>query len=79
MIVDSLETRTAADRYIRALRNSAKREYAIAYRSYLTDDRAAFVEPKLTGKLSYMAAQAVRMHLDSIFTRGRKGFPDNAA
>lgn len=60
----TLQQRSNADAYIRAIRNTAKRQYAIAYRYFLTDGTNE--EPD-RGKLSYMAAQAVRLELTSIF------------
>jgi hypothetical protein len=52
------------ERYIRSLRNPHKRDYAIAYAEYLSE--GATGEPPLRGSLSYIAAQAVRLELESI-------------
>ena len=50
--------------YIRRIRNANKRAYALAYYSWLMRDPAhEEQDPPERGKLSYMAAQAVRMEL----------------
>ena len=48
--------------YIRSLRNPAKRDYAARYLAWL--ERQDGPEPE-RGQISYMAAQAVRLTLDS--------------
>jgi hypothetical protein len=47
--------------YIRSIRNSLKRQYAEAFARYLANGGKG-PEP-VRGELSYMAAQAVRLHL----------------
>lgn len=66
----TLGQRSAADTYIRRIRNTSKRAYAREYWYWLVfnDGRPAEAEPK-RGNLSYMAAQAVRMDLSSILNR----------
>ncbi len=49
-------------RYIRAIRNTDKREYAVRYLDYL---RAYGADPEPVN-ISYMAAQAVRMRLHQL-------------
>lgn len=61
----TLRQRAAADRYIRGIRNRAKREYAVAYRLHMTGPDV-FPEPG-RGTLGVMGAQAVRMSLAEIF------------
>ena len=57
-----METRIERARaYSRAIRNTRKREYAIAFMGYLLGKRS---EPETS--LSYMAAQAVRLRLAEI-------------
>lgn|SRR5579864_618361 len=52
-----------AGQYIRRIRNGQKKQYARAYLHYVLRGRQG-TEPD-RGTLSYMAAQAVRMELDS--------------
>jgi hypothetical protein len=62
-----MATKTGFDdcwRYIRAIRNTDKREYAIRYLDYLRAYQPD-PEPERMG-LSTMAAQAVRMRLHEI-------------
>lgn len=54
----------AAYRYGNLIRNKAKRDYAFAYIAWLRNG-AEGLEPE-RGKLSYMAAQAVRMEIDAM-------------
>jgi len=61
---------TTAGVKARRIRNAQKREYAHAYLSYILADKRG-KEPEY-GTLSYMAAQAVRMQLDSIFAETRQ-------
>lgn len=61
-----------AHRYIKAIRNPAKRAYAEHYWAYLVDNIVRNVttdSPQPSG-LTYMAAQAVRLNLHT-FTEGR--------
>jgi hypothetical protein len=51
-----------AQKYIRGIRNSQKKSYAVNYWAYLSAHTR--VEP--IHELTYMGAQAVRMQLDSI-------------
>jgi hypothetical protein len=53
-----------ATAYIRAIRNEPKQAYAIAYLAYLKAGSSG-AEPA-RGDLSYMAAQAVRLHLYNV-------------
>jgi hypothetical protein len=48
--------------YIRQIRNPLKREYAIAYLTWLMNGQKG-PEPEPDLNLSYMAAQAVRLEL----------------
>lgn len=55
-------------RYIRAIRNSDKRDYATRYAIWLCrsdEDKETVVEPQ-PFHLSYMAAQAVRISLGKL-------------
>jgi len=54
-----------AGKYIRAIRNQQKKEYARAYLLFIFKGKRG--EAPARGALSYAAAQAVRMQLDSIF------------
>jgi hypothetical protein len=54
-----------AGQYIRSIRNAAKKEYARAYLLFLLQGRQG--TPPEQKELSYMAAQAVRLHLGAIF------------
>lgn len=58
---------TSAEQYIRAIRNPAKRAYAIRYLAYLRGEGNTGDGPDYPG-LSRMGAQAVRMALMS-YTR----------
>jgi hypothetical protein len=51
-----------ARRYIAAIRNAGKRDYAVAYAEWLDSDRNT-PEPERPTDLSYMAGQAVRLNL----------------
>jgi len=53
----------AAQTYVRRIKNALKRDYAQAYLNFLRGDAS---EPFVPTKLSVMAAQAVRMHLNVI-------------
>jgi hypothetical protein len=53
-----------ANKYANLIRNKAKREYAQAYIAWLRNG-AEGLEPEHS-KLSYMAAQAVRMTVDAM-------------
>jgi hypothetical protein len=54
--------------YIHAIRNPFKREYAEHYANYLAMfNRGEGDEPEYNKKLSYMGAQAVRMHLSELY------------
>lgn len=53
--------------YIRAIRNSHKRDYAIRYAIWLTRDEENKIRPEPQPfNLSEMAAQAVRMNLEKL-------------
>ena len=51
-----------ANKYANLIRNSRKRQYAFAYIQWLRNG-AVGIDPTYDG-LSYMAAQAVRLHID---------------
>ena len=57
-----------ASAYIEAIRNPSKRQYAHAYYQYLRSLRTPqpLPNPDRPYTLSYMSAQAVRRHLDSL-------------
>lgn len=56
-----------AERYIRGLRNAAKREYARDYATFIVAHPVTWLGIRGPGyECSYMAAQAVRMHLDAL-------------
>ena len=58
---------TVASKYIEAIRNKAKREYARSYYQYLRCPQELRKEsPEYPPELSYMCAQAVRMNLVDI-------------
>ena len=57
-----------AEKYIRAIRNQVKRNYAEAYRDFLLADQVGDNPPDYTG-LSGMAAQCVRLRLHKIMGR----------
>ncbi len=57
---------TETQKYLRTLRSADKRAYAAAYVAWLKNPNAS--DPPGRGALSYMAAQAVRMRLDSART-----------
>lgn len=58
---------TLASKYIEAIKNKAKREYARSYYQYLRCTSELREEsPKYPPELPYMAAQAVRMTLIDI-------------
>lgn len=59
-----------AEKYIRAIRNQAKRTYAEAYRNFLLANQADENPPEYTG-LSGMAAQCVRLRLHKMLERGQ--------
>jgi hypothetical protein len=64
----TLTQHSAADAYMRRFRNADKRAYARQYWNYLTDFGVALIPPEPDrGRLSVMAAQAVRTQLRSIF------------
>lgn len=52
-----------AQRYMRAIRNARKREYAWSYWRYLTSPARGAVRPAIPEGLSLMGAQAVEMRL----------------
>lgn len=54
----------AAYKYGNLIRNKAKRDYAFAYIAWLKNGAVGY-EPE-RGRLSYMAAQAVRMTIDGM-------------
>ena len=60
MTKEQLAAQTA---YLRSIRNPDKRAYADVVATYGPDSQAA---QSLSGSLSYMAAQAVRMNLAAI-------------
>lgn len=67
-----VETR-AAEKYIRGIRNAAKQAYARDYYRWILDGRPESLNsgngPEWDrAALSYMAAQAVRMNLDCIYS-----------
>ena len=51
--------------YIRRIRNTEKRRYALIYLEYLKSGAARFEEPQHT--LSYMGAQSVRIAMRNIW------------
>lgn len=53
--------------YVRQVRSPSKREYAKQYADYLEQGQPEGGEPERGAGLSYMAAQAVRMHLRAHF------------
>ena len=59
---DSMSPQTA--QYIRMIRNSRKREYAIRFWNYLEREaKGESPEPPRFSSIGYMAAQAVRINL----------------
>jgi len=54
---------SAAARYVRAIPNPKKREYAAAYFNFR---RGTIAEPEPPADLSYNAAQTVRMRIDEM-------------
>lgn len=63
----TLDKTKQALKYIRAIRNEAKRDYATRYAIWLArDDRSEVVSP-VPFHLTYMGAQAIRMRLDAIW------------
>ena len=69
-MIATLGQRSAAESYINRMRSAAKRIYAMDYWNYIACPSPLYLEPD-RGELSYMAAQAVRMQLDSILNRMR--------
>jgi hypothetical protein len=59
------EKLAAAHRYGNLIRNKPKRDYAFAYIAWLRNG-AEGLEPEKPRNLSYMAAQAVRMAIDTM-------------
>jgi hypothetical protein len=56
-----------AQKYINDIRNVAKKEYARAYFDWVMDGRKGHNGPEWDrAKLSYMAAQAVRVNIDAL-------------
>lgn len=62
----AVETR-AAVKYIAAIRSSAKKQYAQQYYRWILEGRPEGKNPTYA-PLCYMAAQAVRMNLDQIYS-----------
>ena len=60
----NFEKEKQAAQYIKQIKNIAKKAYAAAYWHYLNTTHTKEPQPF---DLSYMAAQAVRIKLDSIF------------
>lgn len=58
-----------ATKYINATKNKAKKAYAIAYHKWILDGRPEGERPENGDDLSYMAAQAVRMQLNSLYPK----------
>ena len=52
-----------ANRYLNLTRNKAKRTYGFAYLAWLKGGCVS-LEPERPHSLSYMGAQAIRIHLD---------------
>jgi hypothetical protein len=59
----TLTTTRHAARYVAAIKNDEKREYAIEYLTWWTEGG---VEPEAPETLSYMAGQAVRMRIRAL-------------
>jgi hypothetical protein len=75
--IDVTSRSTEALKYIRAIRNADKRDYAIRYAIWMVrseEDKQVVVEP-VPFHLSCMAAQAVRMALNTIL--GSKSIKKN--
>ena len=61
----------AIHKYVRAIRNTEKRRYALIYLEYLQAGAGRFDEPQHA--LSYMGAQAVRLHLRQLWREQATG------
>jgi hypothetical protein len=57
---------TEIEKYIKAIHNKNKKQYAIAYYNYLCSNKQPAWEPE-DKNLSYMAKQAVRMNITKLF------------
>ena len=57
-----------ANRYINAIKNTAKKAYARAYLAWVLNGRPGHNGPEWDrSTLSYMAAQGVRMNIDGFY------------